>query len=84
MIPFPTKPWELVAIDLFTQDIITYVIIMDYHSRFFEVAKLPDTKSITVITHAKSAFARHGIPSELISVYGPQYSSKEFESFAKS
>ena len=52
--------------------------------RFFEVAKLQDNKSITVITHIKSAFARHGIPSEMISDNGPQYSSKEFESFARS
>ena len=86
MIPFrvTTKPWELVATDLFTWDKSEYVIIVDYHSRFFEVAKLPDTKRITVITHLKSAFARHGIPSEVISDNGPQYSSKEFESFAKS
>ena len=86
MIPFrvPAKPWELVATDLFTWGKSEYVIIVDYHSRFFEVAKLPDTKSITVITHVKSAFARHGIPSEVISDNGPQYSSKEFESFAKS
>ena len=86
MIPFraPTKRWELVATDLFTWDKAEYVFIVDYHSRFFEVAKLPDTKSITVITQVKSAFARHGIPSEVISDNGPQYSSKEFESFAKS
>ena len=86
MIPFRvrTKPWELLATDLFTWDKSEYVIIVDYHTRFFEVAKLPDTKSITIITHVKSAFARHGIPSEVISDNGPQYSSKEFESFAKS
>ncbi|KAK2552099.1 Transposon Ty3-I Gag-Pol polyprotein [Acropora cervicornis] len=86
MIPFrvPTKPWELVATDLFTWDKSEYFIIVDYHSRFFEVAKLPDTKSITFITHVKSTFPRHGIPSEVISDNGPQYSSKEFESFAKS
>ena len=85
MIPFrtPSKPWEMVATDLFTWDKAEYLIIVDYHSRFFEVAKLPDTKSTTVITHTKSAFARHGIPSELISDNGPQYSSKEFELFAK-
>ena len=35
-----------------------YLIILDYHSRFFEVAKLSDTKSNTVITYIKSAFAR--------------------------
>ena len=86
MIPFrvPTKPWELLATDLFTWDKSEYLIIVDYHSRFFEVAKLPDTKSIKIIPYVKSAFARHGIPSEVISDNGPQYSSKEFESFAKS
>ena len=52
MIPFqlPSKPWEKVATDLFTRDTSEYLIIVDYHSRFSEVAKLPDTKSNTVIT----------------------------------
>ena len=84
MIPsrIPSKPWALVATDLFTWDKCEYLIIVDYYLRFFEVAKLPDTKSTTVITHIKSAFARHGIPSEVISDNGPQYSSKDFKSFA--
>ena len=60
-----------------------YLIIVDYHSRFFEEAKMPDTKSNTVITHIKSAFARHGTPCQVISDNDPQYSSKEFESFTK-
>ena len=46
------------------------------------MAKLPDTTSGTVITHTKSVFARRGIPSEVISHNGPQYSSKEFIPFA--
>ena len=83
MIPsqLPSKPWEKVATDLFTWDKSEYLLIVDYHSRFFEEAKMPDTKSNTVITHIKSAFARHGIPCEVISDNGRQYSSKEFESF---
>ena len=44
---------------------------------------MPDTKSNTVSAHSKSAFAYHGIPCEVISDNGPQYSSKEFESFTK-
>ena len=83
MIPsrIPSKPWEIVATDLFTWDQCEYLIIVD--SRYFEVAKLPDIKSTTVITYTKSIFARHGIPSEVISDNGPQYSSKDFSLFAK-
>ena len=85
MIPscIPSKPWEVVATDLFTSDKSEYLIIIDYHSRYFEVAKLPNTKSTTVITYTKSMFARHGIPSEVISNNGPQYASKDFSLFAE-
>ena len=84
MIPFRirSKPWEMVATDIFTWDKCEYLGIADYYSRFFKVAKLPHTTSGTVITHTKSAFARHGIPSEVISDNGSQFSSKEFKSFA--
>ena len=86
MIPFriPTIPWEVVATDLFTLDNSDYLLIVDYYSRFFEVVKLPDTKSTTVITHSKSIFSRHGIPAEVVSDNGPQYSSKEYQAFADS
>lgn len=78
----PSKPWGMAATDLFTWDKSEYLIIFDYHSRSFEEAKLPDTKSTTVITYTKSIFARHGIPSEVISDNSPQYSSKDFSPFA--
>ena len=83
MIPFrvPTIPWEVVATDLFSLD---YLLIVDYLSRYFEVVKLPDTKSSTVITYTKSIFSRHGIPAEVVSDNGPQYSSREFQAFAES
>ena len=84
MIPFriPSKPWEMVATDIFTWDKCEYLVIADYYSRFFEMAKLPDTTSGTVITHTKSVFVTRGIPSEVTSENGPQYSSKEFISSA--
>ena len=61
IIPFriPSHPWEVVATDLFMLDNSDYLVIVDYHSRFFEVTKLQDTKIPTVITHVKSIIARH-------------------------
>ena len=82
MIPsqLPSTPWEKVATDLFTCDKSEHLIIVDYHSRFYEVAKLPDTKSTTVINHIKSAFARHEIPSVIMVLSTHQ---RNFDSFAK-
>ena len=59
------------------------MIIVDYYSRYFEVAQLSSTTSTCVITHAKSIFSRHGIPKCVKSDNGPQYSSQEYAKFAK-
>jgi len=79
----PTAPWEMVGTDLFMWNNYNYVLIVDYCSRYFEVAKLENTRASTVITHTKSVFARHGIPREVRSDNGPQFSSKEYGQFAK-
>lgn len=86
MIPskIPSLPWEIAATDLFLWNEQNYLVVVDYYSRFFEVAKLENTKSATVITHTKAIFARHGIPVEVRSDNGPQFVSHEYEQFAKS
>ena len=60
-----------------------YPLVIDYFSRYIEIAKLTSESTGCVIKHMKSIFARHGIPQELISDNGPQYSSREFTNFAK-
>ena len=71
------------ATDLFQWNRSDYVVVVDYYSRFFEVARLENTRSSTVITHMKSIFARHGIPREVRSDNGPQYASREFATFSQ-
>ena len=60
-----------------------YLLIVDYYSRFIEVALLSKTTAQEVIRHTKSIFARHGIPELVISDNGPQYSSDAYEQFSK-
>ena len=67
-----------VRTDLFTLFSNNYVIVVDYHSKFFDISLIPDKESLTVINHLKSIFARHGIPKEVISDNGPEFSSREF------
>ena len=57
--------------------------MVDYYSRYVEVAKLDDTKSRTVVNHTKSIFARHGIPSVVRSDNGLQYIAQEYQQFVK-
>lgn len=45
------------------------------------IRKLNSTTSSAIIYHLKSIFAEHGIPEELVTDNGPQYSSSEFATF---
>ena len=81
--PLPTLPWQKVASDLFEWKGATYLLVLDYYSRYIEIAKLNRTTTTDVVTHLKSMFARHGIPEMFISDNGPQYASREFQDFAK-
>jgi len=61
-----------------------YLIVIDYYSRYVEVAAMTKTTtSSEVIRALKSIFARHGIPEQVRSDNGPQYDSAEFSLFAK-
>lgn len=79
----PSRPWERVGADIFTLDGKDYLVTIDYYSNFWEVDRLPDTKASTAILKLKSHFSRYGIPDQVVSDNGPQFTSKEFASFAK-
>ncbi len=80
---FPPIPWSTVGSDLFYIDNKQYLVIVDYYSRYLEVAKLTSTTSGAVIDHFKSIFARHGIPEVVRSDNGPQFASEIFRQFAQ-
>ena len=79
--PLPDYPWQMIGSDLSGEH---YLLVVDYFSKFPEIAKLTSTTSTAVITSLKSIFARHGIPEVLRSDNGPQYASQQFSMFAES
>lgn len=85
MIPsdIPELPWHTVGTDLFHWNGSDYLIVVNYYSRYFEISQLENISSKTVITHFKSIFASHGIPSTVRSDSGSQYTSTELQNFAK-
>ena len=57
------------------------LVVVDYYSRFFEVAILGKTTSAEVIKAIFPMFARFAIPYSLRTDNGPQFVSDEFEKF---
>ena len=80
----PSHPWEKVASDLFHLKNSTYLIVVDYFSRYPEVVQLKSTTSTSVINALKSIFSRHGSPSVFMSDNGPQFVSQAMKEFAAS
>lgn len=77
------RPWEKVAVDIYTTDGKDYLITVDYFSNFWEVDRLRDTKASTCVRKLKSHFARNGIPDVVISDNGPQFTSSELALFSR-
>ncbi|XP_046855956.1 uncharacterized protein K02A2.6-like [Xenia sp. Carnegie-2017] len=81
---FPQRPWQKVATDLFEHSGKNYVLVVDYYSRYFEIAPLKkSTTAEDVINHMKSIFSRHGIPETVVTDNGPQYAAAIFSKFAE-
>ena len=77
----PDRPWAKLAVDLFSIKGINYLILVDYYSKFPEIAVLPSLCSSAVIDALKNIFSRLGIPEELISDNGSNLVSDEFNRF---
>ena len=78
----PDRPWAKVGADLFEHKGTTYLLTIDYYSKWIEADKLDNLTSKNTISYLKSQFARHGIPDELRSDNGPEFGSAEFAEFA--
>lgn len=81
----PDRPWTDVAIDIMGPLPwgCSILVVVDYYSRFFEVAKLVATTTEEIITHLREFCARWGYPKRMISDNGSQFKSSEFAKFCK-
>ena len=78
------RPWAKLAADLCELHGRTLLVVSDYFSNYIEVARLSSTSTQAVFRELKTMFARFGIPEILVTDNGPQFSSNEFQVFAKS
>ena len=68
-------PWQKIFADLFQAKQQHFLVVMDYYSRYLEIAYLPDISSATMIGKMKNMFARWGVPEEIVSDNGTQFTT---------
>ena len=74
----PLHPWTKLATDLFHFEGATYLLIVDYTSRFLVMCKLSSMTEQHVVNHCKQIFPQYGWPETLISDNGPCYTADAF------
>ncbi|CAA9998761.1 unnamed protein product, partial [Nesidiocoris tenuis] len=80
----PSRPWQIVASDIFSFNQKEFLVIADEYSGFFDFVEVPSCTSASVIRHLKRWFSMFGIPDQINSDGGPQYSSQQFKQFVES
>ena len=68
--------------DILTYKNRDYLILVDYFSNSFECEPLSDLQSRSVIKTCKKTFSRYGIPHQLQSDNGTQFTCSEFAAFS--
>ena len=75
----PILPWMKLATDLFHFEGHSYLLIVDYTSRFPVVRKLKSMMAHHIANHIIQIFAEYGWPDTLISDNRPCYASEVFK-----
>ena len=79
---WPTVPWERVHVDfggpIFGKMLL---LVVDSHSKWPEVIPMSSTTAEKTIAVLLDLFSRFGVPRQLVSDNGPQFTSAEFGKF---
>ena len=82
---WPAKPWQRVHVDYAGPFMgRQFLIVVDAHSKWPEVIEMKTTTSSATILELRRLFSSYGLPEQLVSDNGPQFTSTEFEKFLKS
>ena len=83
--PAPSRPWQMVATDIFTLEGHDYLVLGDFYSKMPLVRKYPSgqTNAGKTVQFLKEIFNEYGIPELIRSDNGRQYDCAQFSEFCK-
>ena len=82
---WPDRPWQRVHVDFagpFKGS--TFLLLVDSHSKWPEIYQMSSTTVFKTIKVLRHIFSSYGIPEQLVSDNGSQFTSEEFADFVKS
>ena len=81
---WPTKPWEKIHRDYAGPFLNkTFLIVVEAHSKWPEVIQMTTTGTKPTVIVLRWLFASYGLPLQLVSDNGPQFTAAEFQQFLK-
>ena len=82
--PWLARVWQRIHIDFAEKDRQHFLVLVDSHSKWLEVIPMSTTTSAKTIEVLRNIFAAHGLPEEIVSDNGPQFTSQECRGFLSS
>lgn len=83
IVPPPTKPFEIVHLDLLSVDTQKYLTIVDAFSKYAQAYHLRDATAISVVQALLSFSTHHGVPMTVVTDRGPEFTNQIFLEFTR-
>lgn len=81
----PERAWQEIAIDFFSaKECATFLVLIDYYSRFTKVIEMKGTTARKTIEALESVFIEQTYPESIRSDNGPPFCSEEFSQYCVS
>ena len=79
---WPAEPWKKIHID-FASPFYgrTFLVIVDSYYKWPEIIQMRSTTTAATVLQLCKLFSAYGLPEQLVSDNGPQFSSTEFAQF---
>ncbi|CAB4030743.1 Transposon Tf2-9 poly, partial [Paramuricea clavata] len=78
---WPTRPFQRVHIDFCQEGKDYFLVVIDSHSKWIEVKHMTSTTTQRTLDELRLIFAVYGLPEEVVSDNGPQFTATEFVEF---
>ncbi|UYV84150.1 K02A2.6-like [Cordylochernes scorpioides] len=77
------RPWQRIHIDYANKDNINLLIVVDSHSKWIEAFPMREITSAKTIEQLRRLFSSYGLPEEIVSDNGPQFTGSDMKTFLK-